>query len=290
MIKLLHALCGIWLLALTALSPGIAYGLEYQCAHELVIRSVAVEYQEPEQQVPCKVVYHKPPHAPSVLWQAQAQAGFCEHRAKELVRTLERSGSSCDEIQAAAAREEIEAPPDKEPQQEDLAVRPAQSKVEGGTSRGLANANLQRHANELPEDTIFARTLARGLRRLEDLTGAQVQASSTSFGDLNGDGQRDAAVLITFHFGGTNDVQHLIAYLYRQGTYRPAASRFIGGSHRQVQSGELEAIKAGVILLDLHVLQPQGAACCAPGRGKAKFVLNSRELTRVEEATAIAIR
>jgi hypothetical protein len=157
-------------------------------------------------------------------------------------------------------------------------------------SQGLANANLQQRANEWRKDPVFARTLARDLRKLEDLTGAQVQASGTSFGDLNGDGRRDAAVLITFNFGGTNDVQHLIAYLYRQGTYWPAASRFIGGSHRQVQSGELEAIKSGVILLDLHVLQPQGTACCASGHGGAKFVLNNRELMRVEEATAVAAR
>ena len=156
--------------------------------------------------------------------------------------------------------------------------------------RGLANANLQQRAKEWCKDPIFARILARDLRKLEDLTGAQVQASGTSFGDLDGDGQRDAAVLITFDFGGTNDVQHLIAYLHRRGTYRPAASRFIGGSHRQVESGELKTIKAGVILLDLHVPQPQGTPCCASSNGRAKFVLNSRELMRVEEATAMATR
>jgi hypothetical protein len=289
MVKLLYVLCGIWLAALTALSSGMAYGLEYQCAHELAIRSVAVEYQKPGQQVPCKVVYHKPPRTPSVLWQAQAQVGFCEHRARELVEGLERSGWFCDEIQRAVALNAL-PPPEKEPQQKDLAVHPARGKAEGGTSRRLANANLHQRAKEWRKDPIFARTLARDLRKLEDLAGAQVQASGTSFGDLDGNGQRDAAVLITFDFGGADYVQHLVAYLFREGTYRLAASRFIGGSHRQVQSGELETIKSGVILLDLHVQQPQGAACCASGDGRAKFVLNGRELTRVEEATAMAAR
>lgn len=250
----------------------MAYGLEYQCAHELAIRSVTVEYQDPGQQVPCKVIYHKPPQTPSALWQAQAQVGFCEQRARELVGSLQRSGWSCDEIQGAAASNAPQPSPEKQPQLKDLAIRPAQSKAaEGGMSQGLANANLQQRANEWRKDPVFARTLARDLRKLEDLTGAQVQASGTSFGDLNGDGRRDAAVLITFDFGGTNDVHHLIAYLCRQGTYRPAASRFIGGSYRQVQSAELEAIKSGVILLDLHVLQPQGTACCASGHGGASL-------------------
>src|SRR5918992_1242261 len=135
MVKLLHVLCGIWLAALTALSPGMAYGLEYQCAHELAIRNVAVEFQKPGQQVPCKVVYHKPPRTPSVLWQAQVQVGFCEHKARELVGSLERSGWFCDEIQGAAASNALQPPPEKEPQQKDLAVRPAQNQAAAGGTR-----------------------------------------------------------------------------------------------------------------------------------------------------------
>jgi hypothetical protein len=290
MFKLLHVLCAIWLVASTALSPRMAYGLEYQCAHELVIRSVAVEYQTPGHQLPCKVVYHKPPQTPSVLWRAQAQVGFCEHKARELVGSLERSGWSCDQIQGTAASNALQPPPEEETQLEDLVGRPGPSEAAVEAPPGIASISAQRRANEWRNDPTFARTLIRDLRKLQELTGTRVQASSTSFGDLNGDGQRDAAVLITFNFGGTNDVQHLIAYLHRQGAYSPVASRFIGGSDRQGQSGELEAIESGVILLDLHVRQRQSAACCAAVHGRAKFVLNSRELMRVDEATAMAKR
>jgi hypothetical protein len=194
---------------------GTAYSLEYQCAHELAIRSVAVEYQEPSQHVPCKVVYHKPPHAPSVLWQAQAQAGFCEHRAKELVRTLERSGWSCDEIQAAAASEEIEAPLDKEPEHQHLAAPRGHSGFAGpvrsteatrservaaplgrieaeatesyrktapsaATSRPEAKTTAQRGAIEWRRDPIFARTLARDLRK----PGSPASAICTAMGSV----------------------------------------------------------------------------------------------------------
>jgi hypothetical protein len=97
-------------------------------------------------------------------------------------------------------------------------------------------------------------------------------------------------VLITVDFGGTDYVQHLVAYLYRQGTYRPAASRFIAGSHDDVQSAELEAIKGGMIFLDLRVLQATAAVCCASASRRAAFVLENGELVRVEEATAMATR
>lgn len=320
MTTLSHTLWWTWLPVLAVSCAGTAYGLEYQCAQELAIRSVAVEYQEPGQQVPCKVVYHKPPRIPSMVWQARTQAGFCEQRAKELVRTLERSGWSCDEIQAAAASE-IEAPLDKEPEHQHLAairghagiagtVRSTEAtrserataplgRIEAGaagssrktassaaTSRPEAKTMAQRGAIEWGRDPIFARTLARDLRKLKEFTDAEVQAGAVSFGDLHGDGQPDAAVLITFDFGGTDYVQHLVVYLYRQGTYRPAASRFIAGSHGDVQSAELEAIKGGMIFLDLRVLQAAGAVCCASGSRRAAFVLENGELIGVEKVAA----
>jgi hypothetical protein len=76
------------LLALTVFFAGKAHSVQYQCAHRLVVRSVAVEYQQRGQQVPCKVVYHKPPQAPNGLWKAQVQVGFCESRAESLFKGL----------------------------------------------------------------------------------------------------------------------------------------------------------------------------------------------------------
>jgi hypothetical protein len=320
MTKLRSALWWTWLPAVAVLFVSSARSLEYQCVHELIIRSIAVEYQEPGQQVPCKVLYHKPPRIPSMVWQAQTQVGFCEQRAKELARSLERSGWSCDEIQAAAASEK-EAPPDKKLEHEHLValhghpgfagtVRSAEAirserataplgRIEAGaagssrksassaaTSRPEAKTTAQRGAIEWGRDPLFAHTLARDLRKLEELTGAEVQAGAAGFGDLHGDRQPDAAVLITFDFGGTNYVQHLVVYLYREGTYRPAASRFIAGSHGDVQSAELEAIKEGMIFVDLRVLQAAGAVCCASGSRRAAFVLENGELIGVEKVAA----
>jgi hypothetical protein len=100
-----------------------------------------------------------------------------------------------------------------------------------------------------------------------------VQAGRPRFGDLNGDGQLDAAVLLTFASGGTDHLQYLVAYMYVQRAYRLVASRFIGGSHREVRSGELESIEAGMIFFRLEIVQTEDIACCPSGNRTATFVL-----------------
>jgi hypothetical protein len=317
------------LLALTVFFAGKAHSVQYQCAHGLAVRSVAVEYQQRGRQVPCKVVYHKPPQAPNGLWKAQVQVGFCESRAEELVQRLERSGWSCDEIQEVVATDAgrvrtaaAELLPDEEPELQPLAGLRAQAeRVETVTSGETARAertippleptkaetagpmwktapseaigrseataaNLQRGRGERSGDVVFANALARDLRELKESTNAEVQAGSAGFGDLNGDGQSDAAVLITFDFGGSHYVQYLVAYLYSQDTYQPAAKRFIGGSDREVQNGELEAIKTGMIFLRHQILRPDDAAFRPSGIQGERFVLTNGELMRVDEKAA----
>jgi hypothetical protein len=320
------------LLVLTVFCAGTAHAVQYQCAHGLAVRSVTVEYQQRGQQVPCRVVYHKPPQPPNGLWKAQVQVGFCESRAEELVQTLERSGWSCDEIQDVVATEadqvrtaDAEPLPEQEPELQPLGSLRAQAEraetvTSGETARseraipplastkaetagpmwktapseaigrsGAAAANLQRGRGERSGDVVFANALARDLRKLEESTNAEVQAGSTGFGDLNGDGHSDAAVLITFDFGGTHYVQYLVAYLYSQDTYQPAARRFIGGSDREVQNGELEAIKAGMIFLRLEIRRPDDPASRPSGIQEDRFVLASSELMRVDEKAAASV-
>jgi hypothetical protein len=317
------------LLALTVFCAGTVHSAQYQCAHGLAVRSVAVEYQQRGQKVPCKVVYHKPPQAPKGLWKAQAQVGFCESRAEELVETLERSGWSCDEIQDVVATDAgrvrtaaTESLPDEEPELQSPASLGAQAEraetvTSGETARSeraipplaptkaetagpmwksapseaigrsaATAASQQRGRGERSGDVVLANALARDTRKLEESTDAEVQAGNAGFGDLNGDGQPDAAVLITFDFGGTHYVQYLVAYIYRQGTYQPAATRFIGGSDREVQDGELEAIEAGMIFLRHQILRPGDAASHPSGIQEDRFVLTDGELLRVDEKAA----
>jgi hypothetical protein len=273
MMKFVRPLWLTCLSALTVFCMGAAHSVEYQCAHDMVIRSVAVKYEERGHQVPCEVIYSKPPHIPKVLWRAQAQVDFCERRAEELVRTLERSGWSCEEIQDPAAINagqesarlagSVNAPSLQQTRRTEATA----ASFRGGRSKRSADLTV---------------ALARDLRALEEGSGTEVQAGSPSFGDLNGDGQLDAAVLITFASGGTDQLHYLLAYVYAQGAYRLVASRFIGGSYHEVYSGELEAIEAGMIFLRLEFGQTEDIACCPSGNRTATFVLENGDLVRLK--------
>ena len=293
----------------------MARSLEYQCARGLVIRNIVVEYQVFGQQVPCKVLYHKPPQIPRVLWRARARAGFCEGKADQLQEKLDRSGWSCVQIQGTATIEAGRAPEGlaepkaapkvKEPAGPREPAKAANSRSEPSvmplelaeaeaaappkgaaafdkasrTEATVANPPYSRIGRSL--DLALAAALARDLRKLEEGSHTKVEAGDIGFGDLDGDGQRDAALLITFA-SGADRLQYLVAYVYRQGAYRLAASQFIGGSYREVHSGELEGIEAGVILVRLQIEQTEDVACCALSYRTGTFMLENRSLTRLE--------
>jgi hypothetical protein len=301
-------------------SSDIARSREYQCARGLVIRNIVVEYQVPGQKVPCEVFYHKPSQIPRVLWKARAQAGFCESKADQLLQELDRNGWSCVRAQGAAplaagqipsglAQPEVEAdvpeptgmreqetkqapaltsrsePRDtpREPAEAATAAPWKEAARFGKTRQTGAIAVGPRHPRmaRFP-DAALSVALGRDLRKLEEGSHAKVEAGSPRFGDLDGDGKLDAALLITFASGGADHLQYLVVYVYRQGTYHLAASRFIGGSYRDVRSGELEAIEAGRIFIRLQIEQTDDVGCCPPG-DQAAFVLENGSLSRLGE-------
>jgi hypothetical protein len=308
-------------------SPGIARSLEYQCARGLVIRNIVVEYQVFGQQVPCRVLYDKPSQIPRVLWKARAQAGFCESKADQLLEKLDRSGWCCHQAQGAAPMEASQMPsrlaePETEPdvpepagpreQEAERANIVSSGSEPRGTSLQPAEAEAAAPSEEAapfkntrrteaiavgPQDTrigrsenrAFAVELARDLRKLEEGSHTKVEAGDIGFGDLDGDGQRDAALLITF-FSGADHLQYLVAYVYREGTYRLAASRFIGGSYREVESGELEAIEAGEISVRLQIAQTEDVACCPLRKQEATFVLENGGLARLKQGNQASMR
>lgn len=289
--------------ALALLGAGTAYGLEYQCERGDANRSVAIEYQEPGQQVPCEVIYHKPPQDPSVLWRANSEVGFCEAKAEELVETLESGGWACDEPEgaAAAARREPAATPTEpaqpsvpredpaaaqQPPEPEPTVEPErQAAPREPTEPAEQDDQMATSPQDAPDPALEA-ALARDLNKLKDSSDAEVQADGASYGDLDGDGQDDAAVLITFDDGGAGYVQYLVAYLSANDSYQPVASHLVGGRHREVHRGEIMGISSGAIVLDLQILKPEDAACCPSGSRTAVFVLQDGELKTIGGAAA----
>jgi hypothetical protein len=267
MMKFVRPLRLTCLSALTVFCTGAAHSSDYTCAHKMIMRSVSVQYEDPDHRVPCEVVYHKPPRSPTVLWRAQAQVDFCERRAEELVRRLERRGWSCELIQDPAI----------EPRLAGSVNVPSMQQIRRPEATAVIPEGDRR---EWSADLALA--LARDLRALEEGSGTEVQAGSPAFGDLNGDDQLDAAVLITFASGGIDQLQYLVAYVHAQGTYQLVASRFIGGSYREVYRGELEAIAAGMIFLRLQIVQTGEVACCPSGNRTARLALENGELVRLK--------
>jgi len=94
-------------------------------------------------------------------------------------------------------------------------------------------------------------------------------------GDLDGDGQDEAAVVLTTHFGGTG-VFHYLAVVAQHGQEnRHVATRAIGD---RVQVRGLR-IDEGQIILDLIRPGPQDAACCPTEVASLAFRLDRGQLT-----------
>jgi hypothetical protein len=281
--------------ASTLIGGGSALGLEYQCARGSTTRSIAVDYQQAGERVPCEVVYRKPPQDPDVLWRASSEVGFCESKADELAQTLEISGWACERVQAAGIEPATPAAPPRAAAEE--AAPQAESRQDtnglqenGGPATARRQTMQPRGNGAAPQAPELATgdnagleaALVRDINKLKKSSDAEVQIDSAGIGDLNGDGRSDAAALITFDADGADYVQYLIAYVFADGDYQPKASRLIGGRHREIHGGEVRAIESGTILLDLQILKPEDAACCPSGSRKAAFVLEDGELKSLE--------
>ena len=96
----------------------------------------------------------------------------------------------------------------------------------------------------------------------------------TAFGDLNGDGVDDAAVLLASESGGSGTFIDLHAVLDENGAPVDAASAFLGD---RVQVNSL-VIEDGLILVDLITQGPGDAMCCPTQQESRIYVLVDGEL------------
>lgn len=84
------------------MDPGTDYSVtdrnQYACLRDGMIRAVYVEYSKIAGEPPCAVVYEKssPEEAArEIPWRAEADMGFCELHARELVDKLRSWGWKC---------------------------------------------------------------------------------------------------------------------------------------------------------------------------------------------------
>jgi hypothetical protein len=242
------------------------------------------------------------PDSGKVLWHAQNDAVFCRTKALELLTRLEAGGWTCGSPEQPASPAPThaqvtnappEAPVTEAPSQaapaavvtdEPPAVAPAEPSSPAGPAAGSDEPVAAEPAERAPPapapaaasvpDTpivppfahpaapLLDQVLRQTLRSVEQLYGGQFQAEHVAFGDLDGDGMQDAAVLIIYEAERNDYVQYLVAYLFNGETFQSVATKNVGGRFLDAMRAALRGIADGKILVELESLGA-GAACCA---------------------------
>ena len=83
----------------------VAYD-KYVCTHGDAERVISVVYENDQDHVPCEVQYDKGEGA-QTLWNAQAEAGYCESKASEFVEKQESWGWSCEHVTQSVTPEDL---------------------------------------------------------------------------------------------------------------------------------------------------------------------------------------
>ena len=99
-------------------------------------------------------------------------------------------------------------------------------------------------------------------------------ADPMAFGDLNGDGASDAAVLLAENYGGSGVFVSLIAMLNQNGRPVQAASELV--DDRPILNSI--SIQDGQIFLDVTVHRPNDPACCAAQRNELVYTYEAGRL------------
>lgn len=246
-----------------------AWAEEYVCRFGETVRRVELRVDDPQEPLPCQVVYWKDteePGRPRVLWRAETQVGFCESKVQELIQQLEGGGFSCSAARGGGSPE-ARARPD------DAAEAPSPDAASNGhAERSEQSADLQMLERLLQE------AVARDVTRLGELTSqGSFDAQIAALGDLDGDGVEDAAVIMTYT-SGTERIQYLMAYMYRDASYVPAARVALDDRGEGGAGAEVEAIEDGAIQLQWGRGQP-GETRSGPDR--AAFVVQDGKLVEV---------
>jgi hypothetical protein len=99
-----------------------------------------------------------------------------------------------------------------------------------------------------------------------------------AFGDLNGDGNPDAAVILLSSGGGSGGFFELAAMINQNGKPQQAAMQYLGD---RVDIKSI-AIKSGIIVVDMLTHGPNDPQCCPTVRKTQRYRLDGGRLVRVQ--------
>jgi hypothetical protein len=128
--------------------------------------------------------------------------------------------------------------------------------------------------------TILDQIVQQTLRSVQQMYGGDFHAEDAAFGDLDGDGRDDAAVLVTYQTDRKDYVQYLVAYLFDGETFQSTATKNVGGRFLDAVRADVRGIVDRAIVVDLEALD-EAEVCCETRR--AEFVLKEGQLVEVED-------
>jgi hypothetical protein len=226
----------------------------YLCRNGERERRVELQHPEGGDRLPCKVMYWRNASRSDdarALWEAAHDYGFCIEQTRGLVQTLQDGGWKCQKTGAAQAQMQ--------------------------TIPALAPSRLPAASDA--DRAKLGEALARDLQRLAKLTSnGHFEVESAELGDLDQDGNADAAVLLNYQTDKTGTAQFLMAYRFRGDSFYPTAKTYVGGPSTDVVASNIERIQDGAIELLLEVRQPGDLECCPSGRRREAYVLQDGDL------------
>jgi len=184
---------------------------------------------------------------------------------------------------ALAARQEPSAPSEEPPATVAATVEPA-APIEQPAPRALARVEPSAPAEPAPDSpnaALLDQVVGQTLRSVQRMYGGDFRTEDTAFGDLDGDGRDDAAVLITYQTEREDYVQYLVAYLFDGETFQSTATKNVGGRFLDALRADVRGIVDRAIVVDLQALDA-GEVCCETRR--AAFVLREGQLVEVEDS------
>jgi len=228
------------------------------CRHGARERRVELQHADGADRLPCEVVYWRDLSRGGdgqPVWEAQNDFGFCIERTRDLVQRLEEGGWSCRK--AAPGERSVPTIP---------ALAPSGQEA-------MPEAERRR----------LDQALARDLQRLAELSSAKArfEVAGARLGDLDQDGDADAAVLLDYLSDGPASAQFLMAYQYDGETFRPAAKAYLGRLGAEARVSGIERIDEGVIEVVLQVRQQGDQECCPSGRHRQAYVLQDGNLVEL---------
>jgi hypothetical protein len=275
-----------------------ARAAEFRCWNGALERRIELSGPDDTRGTACEVRYWRDatlPDSGRVLWRAQQDTEFCATKAREMVTRLEAGGWTCGAGEQPASpepkqTEATEPPPlvDAPAQAAPEAVPPDELPALGPAEPSLpARAEAKASVPDAPIVPLSANSAAplldqvlrETLHSVEQLYGGEFQAEHAAFGDLDGDGVQDAAVLITYEAARNDYVQYLVAYLFNGETFQSVATKNVVGRFLDAVGAALRGIADGRILLELEALDGD-AVCCATRR--TAFVLKRGQLVETD--------